>query len=374
MPEVEYSNSKAIYHTDKIKLLQESKQITPTEIQVDLEAYCNDNCSFCSYRKEDGYNNTMLKMIQATPGESYHENRPTGKPSPDSRIPLDFAKKLPLQMVEAGIKAIEITGGGEPTLWPAFDELLENLGKQNRQIGLVTNGSLLSECRIMLICKTCTWVRISMDSASPKMHKLIHRTANEDFDRRIRAIKKIAELKSQEMVLGISFIVTPDNYGDIGDAARLYSKIVGVNHIRFSWMYDKEGHGGLSQQQIDELLELLDVLRGELDRSDYHIFNERDRIDLYSRPNTDFDTCYFQRFVYAIGADCNVYPCCIMKYHPDYANGNIKEMTLKQIIQSQAVDSKMANLDVSKCFPCWLRNRNKSIASAVEKPVHANFI
>ena len=124
MPEVEYSQSKAIYHTDKVKLLQQNKQITPNMIQVDLEAYCNDNCSFCSYRKEDGYNNTMLELIEANPGDEYHQNRPIGRPNPDSRIPLEFAKKLPLQMVEAGIPAIELTGGGEPTLWPAFDELL----------------------------------------------------------------------------------------------------------------------------------------------------------------------------------------------------------------------------------------------------------
>ncbi len=85
---IEYSVSKALYHTDKIKALQQGQQITPTEIQVDLEAYCNDNCSFCSYRKEDGYNNRMLELINSKPGTAYHDDRPVGKPSPESRIPL----------------------------------------------------------------------------------------------------------------------------------------------------------------------------------------------------------------------------------------------------------------------------------------------
>ena len=106
----EYSQSKALYHLDKLKSLQQGSPISPTEIQVDLEAYCNDNCNFCSYRKEDGVNNTMLELINAKPGREYHNNKPIGKPTPSSSWDKQMAYKLPEEMVEAGIKAIEITG------------------------------------------------------------------------------------------------------------------------------------------------------------------------------------------------------------------------------------------------------------------------
>lgn len=370
---IEYSVSKALYHTDKIKALQQGQQITPTEIQVDLEAYCNDNCSFCSYRKEDGYNNRMLELINAKPGTAYHDDRPVGKPSPESRIPLEFADKFPEQMLEAGIPAIEITGGGEPTLWGRFNDLVENLGKAGLEIGLVTNGSLLTDQRIKLLTKYCTWIRISMDSSNPETHKEIHRTANYDFDRRLNSIKKLALSKSEELILGISFIVTPDNYDDIENSARLFAS-VGVNHIRFSWMYDREGHAGLTQEQIDNLKKLLDKLMDELNRDDFRIIYEHGRIESYSKPNTDFNTCYYQRFVWAIGADCKVYPCCIQKYHPDFAYGDIREKTLKELVNDLKTISAMNSLDVTKCYPCWLRNRNKAIAKAVEKPIHVNFI
>ena len=119
----EYSTSKAVYHADKIKDLQNFKSITPTELQVDLEAWCNHNCNFCSYRKDNGYNNDMLKLLGANPGEKYDDNKPIGKPSDNSRLPLEFARTLPKQMFDCDIPAIELTGGGEPTLWPAFDEI-----------------------------------------------------------------------------------------------------------------------------------------------------------------------------------------------------------------------------------------------------------
>ncbi len=374
MAEIEYGTSKAVFHTDKIKMLQEGRQITPTEIQIDLEGFCNDNCSFCSYRKEDGYNNSMLKLIGAEPGKEYHERKPIGKPSPEGRIPVEFADEIPKQMVDANIPAIEITGGGEPTLWPAFDRLVQNLQSAKREIGLVTNGSNLSDERIELLAKACTWIRVSMDSSNEVTHMQVHRTANRDFNRRFENIKKIAEKKKKSLILGISFIITPENIEDIPEAIDLWSHISGVNHLRFSWMYDMGGHAGLSDRRIKETKEILDEAIPKHQREDFHIFYEKNRLESYTQPNTDFKTCYIQRFVWAIGADCKVYPCCIMKYHPDFAYADIREMTLAQIVNDMSTMQMMDSLVPKACFPCWLRSRNKAIANAVERPMHHNFI
>ena len=166
----------------------------------------------------------MLKLID---GESHTEDKPIGKPLPDSRIPVEFADTLPLQMVEAGIPAIELTGGGEPTLWPAFDKLVNNLFHADREIGLVTNGSNLSDKRINLLTEACTWIRFSMDCATQETHKKIHRTGNDDFERRLDNLKKLAHKKKfrKSPVLGISFIITPENINEISKSAELYSSI-----------------------------------------------------------------------------------------------------------------------------------------------------
>ena len=375
---VEYSTSKALFHKEKILQLQKGKMIVPTEIQVDIEAFCNDNCSFCSYRKEDGYNNEMLKMIE---GEPSTDNKPIGKPSVDSRIPDDIVLDIPRQMKEAGIMACEVTGGGEPTLHPKFTEFYRLLGEHGRDIGLVTNGSHLNDERIKLIQKYGLWVRISMDSATSDTHKLIHRTPNSDFERRINNIKKLLDGKRDNLIVGISFIITPENVNEIESAARLFAKI-GVNHIRFSWMFDRQGTAGLTEKQIADCLELIPKLQSELDTDSFKIFNEKNRIQLYVTKN-DFKTCNFQKFVIAIGADSGCYPCCIMKYNKDYEYGNLKKNTLHEIVTSMNTEEFMKALDPSRCYPCWLSPRNASITNAIEnpekykqtkKPVHENFI
>lgn len=369
-----YSTSKALYHTDKLKELQEGRPISPTLLQVDLEAYCNDNCNFCSYRKEEGYNENMLELIQVKKTDNRNENKPLGKPSENSGLSAEFAVLLPKLMKDANIPAIELTGGGEPTIWKYFDVLLDELIKEKIEIGLVTNGSTLPDSRIEQIAKHAVWIRFSMDSSNKETHRKIHRTPNYDFDRRVENIRKLVVKKKEfqsKITIGISFIINQTNKDDVMDSALFYSKL-GVDNIRFSWMYDKGGTAGLTLDEIETIKKRLDAVKKELERDDFKIFYEKERIDLFSQPNDDFKTCYMQRFVWSLGADCKIYPCCIMKYHPEFAFGDLRTSTLKELIEK--MHSKMTNLNPQQCFPCWLRMRNKAIGQGVEKPTHENFI
>ena len=368
----EYSTSKAIYHVDKIKQLQNFESITPTELQVDLEAYCNHNCNFCSYRKDNGYNNEMLLLIGANPKEKYEDNKPIGKPSTDSRLPDDFIRSLPKQMYDCNIPSIELTGGGEPTLHPLFDELIINLAKYGIEIALVTNGSSLSDTRIKLLRDHCLWIRISMDSSSQEIHKKVHRTQGNEFDRIINNIKKICENKRKDLIVGISFIINPDNIDDIQASIILY-KTLGVNNIRFSWMYDEGGKSGLNDDEILWIKSRLDEWKKQYETDNYKIHYDKTRIDSYSEPN-DFDKCYFQRFVWSIGADAKLYPCCINKYDSKYVIADLKEKTIGEVIHDISTNIKMDNLDPKNCLPCWLKGKNYSIKDAVEEPIHRNFV
>ncbi len=348
--------------------------ISPTMIQLDLEAYCNDNCNFCSYRKEDSYNNSMIKLLQVD--KPHTENKPIGKQTEEGHFPKEFARTLPKQLKEAGVPAVELTGGGEPTIWPHFDELYHNLMLEDIEVGLVTNGSNLSDNRIRMIAgyKKTIWVRFSMDASKQEIHKKIHRTPNDDFDRRIEHLTKLGDWKHPKLTLGISFIITPENYDDIQDSVIKYKSIPGVNNIRFSWMYDQTGKAGLAKFEIDGIKKHLTELKEKYEDDKFQILFDNNRLDNYSKPNTDFDRCYYQQFVWNVGADAKVYPCCIMKYHPNAVIADLKKQTIKEICNDMTVLAKMKGLKPTSCFPCWLRDRSKDIAVGVERPDHANFV
>jgi len=380
------NNSKVLYHQNKIKELQEGMTTSPTCIQVDLEAFCNDNCGFCTTRKDNGYNNEMLKLIQIDkPDEktTINEFLPIGKPSDKSRLDLRMAHDLPKMMKDANIPAIELTGGGEPTLWPAFDTLIENLAKNDIEIGLITNGSNISEKRAHLLANHCTWIRFSMDASNQDMHQKIHRTPNHDFNKRIENIRNVIRLRNEEVVIGVSFIITPINKLDIENACKFYSDIKS-EYLRFSWMYDRTGNADLTNDEISQIKKTLYRCKQEYDSEYFKVLYDDDRIDLFSKPNDDFKKCHMQRFVWAIGADANVYPCCIQKYNPGFEIGNIQEKTLQEIIDGEFSKKKINQLDPAGCHPCWMREKNKTIdmilnssqtvPDEAKKPPHVNFV
>lgn len=370
-----YSSSKAIYHTSKIWSLQNGLPISPLTIQVDLEAYCNDNCRFCAYREELGYNDDMLSLLKVDKNTDRNTFKPLGVMNENSGLPKEIALSIPRQMHEANIPAIEITGGGEPTLYRHFDLFLKELMSYKRQIGLVTNCSQLNDDRIEAITtySKFVWLRTSFDASNPETHRKVHRTPNYDFNRRIEMLQKLItentlnRPKEDRIEIGISFIINPDNYLDIEESAKLF-KSLGASHLRYSWQYDKSGNAEFNQKQIEEIKNMLVSVKEKYTTDRFRIYTEINRIDTYNKPNTDFDHCFMKDFVWAIGADGLVYPCCIMKYIPNWHFADLRVNTLSSMVKMNR------DVDVRKCHPCWLRERNKSIAGAVVKPKHENFI
>lgn len=372
MGEDPYVPSKALFQLEKLGQLRNNISFAPTLLQVDPESFCNHNCSFCSYRQENMHNTQMLELID---GKTHTENKPIGIPSSKSGWPIEMSTKLPIMMKEAGIPAIEITGGGESTLWRGFDDLVKNCFNNSIEVGIVTNGSQLNPERCKLLAR-CTWIRISLDASNEDIHQNIHRTATKEFHRIINSIIDLVNQKKEQktdVTIGISCIIQQENYEYIEDMI-LVCKKLGVDNLRFSFMYDKTGKAGLTDEQHEQLLPILEKYKLLHDTESFKILFDTSRLWMYSKPNNDFKKCHIQKFVWAIGADLKVYPCCIVKYDPKMALADLHTQTLKEIIDDANFKIKQDGINVSLCPPCWLRERNKAIEQTQLKPKHSNFL
>ena len=109
-------------------------RLLPIHIQILPTNKCNMNCSFCSCSSRDK----------------------------DLEIDISLAKKIIDKCKKAGTKAVTITGGGEPLMYPYFAELLDYFHMNSIKIGLVTNGLLLHKIPKETLDKI-TWCRISND-------------------------------------------------------------------------------------------------------------------------------------------------------------------------------------------------------------------
>lgn len=101
---------------------------------ISPEGHCNLNCSYCSVSKRKVNN----------------------------RIELDAIKKYIQTLQKYGLKAVILTGGGEPTFYPQFNELVQWIVDQNLSIALITNGTNIDRVDSDL-WKYFSWVRVSLN-------------------------------------------------------------------------------------------------------------------------------------------------------------------------------------------------------------------
>lgn len=355
-----YSPWKAIHQSDSMQKLRTGEMIAPKDIQVDLEAYCPHSCEFCSYRNVNWQDYGM------------HFEEPEKRIAEQTGIPRDIAMRLPQQLYEAGIPSIELTGGGEPMVYPYIGEFLDELSQYPIELAIVTNGGSLNE-KLQNRLENLKWVRFSVDAITPSTHSKVHRVPESVFNVVIKNIKQVVERKFEDCKIGVSFVITMHNYQEIEEAAAFY-KNLGVDSIRYTFTYDPEGEGAMSAETSRMAERAMNQARG-LQDSDFKVFGTMRRLEFYSQPNTDFHFCGYQFFTWAIGYDGLVYPCCIMKYHKGYAMGDLRTESLQDIVHSERRQKFIDSFDVEKCKPCWLRDKNQFIEYLLtDSPQHINFV
>lgn len=103
---------------------------------------CNLNCTYCN-----------------------QSNRTKGK-----FLELDTIKEFVNGLIERGLKAVIITGGGEPTIYPQFNELTSWLKEQGLNTALITNGTNnRTGKKSVETWDTFDWIRASLNFFKEKL-------------------------------------------------------------------------------------------------------------------------------------------------------------------------------------------------------------
>ncbi len=322
------------------------EMVKPLKIQVDPEGSCSHNCIFCNYRNV-GWDMDYKDESWAS---GNHEKVVPGK----SGIPWEVMEDLIKSVQYLRVPEVEITGGGEPTIYPYIKKMLLGLGKIDTSISLVTNGSKLAPL-IGDIPNNMDWIRVSLDAARSETHEKIHRAKG--YDKILRTMTGIKQaLPRTDMY--VSFCIVPENAGEIVEATNKY-KDFGFDGIKFNAVYTPEGDGALPPEAIPKIRADLEIAEAFAD-DQYRVKNSFWKIDKYD-DNTEFDTCYFDRFMVAIGFNCRVFPCCIVKNRPGYEYGDLRNEPLEDMLER-----RMKTYRAATCPPCWSRDHNIKIGELLD--------
>lgn len=346
--------AKLTHYQEEVEKLANGESVVPRRIQIDPVAFCNHDCPFCTYRyTRDADMNALF----------------------DLKDIIQFPKMLEIfdDCVALGVKAVEITGGGEPSLHPHFSEMLTELNSRGLKIGLITNGSWRDNQfnRAIDELKKAEWVRFSLDAATPQTHRITHASKRGDFE---RAIKVIKALVGNEVTVGISFIVQKQNKHEIEAAHQLATEL-GVDYIRFGGVVFEGERIESIELSINEHQETAALIKTLQDSSTIEVVD-----NFTNRSCTEFvrytpgDRCYYAYLANTIGADGRLYPCCIWKYRPKGVIADLNEMRLSEVWNSDIIDRFFGNFDISNnCTRCYLKDKN-DFMHGITQITHVDFI
>lgn len=356
--EFAYNSLKIIHDLDRIKDMRNGKVISPKTVRIDLNTICNHSCSFCLYQSTNG-----LKSL----------NLSTEMPS---RLQIDENRLIQLikEFEDCGINSLVFLGGGEPTIHPSFEKIIEATNNTKLEYGIITNGSRIDRILPYKEAQGFKWVRVSLDAAKEDTWRKIHRP---HFKRKYsfeNILKNIERLQNErpDFFRGLSFIVGKENYQEVYDFIKLGQNL-GVDNARIGLEYGK-GFGDRNSDLIPLVIEQIEKGKKHFESEQFKVFNRVSERKEDIGTKRDYSTCGFKELSTNLGADLNLYTCCFGKYTPQHRIGSLKDRSFAELWFNHKKEF-LKNFNISHCPPCWYGETNRVLEYITQKnPLHSNFI
>jgi radical SAM protein with 4Fe4S-binding SPASM domain len=331
----------------------------PVHAQVILSDLCDMDCDFCAYRMS-GYPSNQL----------FGRPDKHGRVNPNRMLSYETAIGLLDDFAEMGVRAVQFTGGGEPTIHPRVVDVLRETHARGLAFSLVTNGAHLTDA-LCDVLRDATWVRVSIDAGNAHTYAKTRRVPEKTYEKVRKNLRGLAGKKrsaDSSVEIGVGFVVTPDNWQEIAIAAAK-AHDDGAGNFRISAMFNPKHDEPFRGIRQDAENFCWAARQMETDSFKvYDRFSERVE-DLKTHP--DGPRCGYQYFTTYVGGDGNVYRCCNTAYSERGLLGSIYDHGFKALWQN-GVQSSFRDFDARGCEFCQFRKINHEIENALEAdPVDA---
>jgi MoaA/NifB/PqqE/SkfB family radical SAM enzyme len=348
----EYSPFKIVHHSEVLDQFRVGLQPNPVQIHLVPTNRCNQGCTFCAYRIPESASNQCFDAAEEMPREKL----------------LEIITSCSMM----GVKAIQITGGGEPLCHPDIKTAMGLAKAHGIELALVTNGQAMDGETIELV-RDIAWVRFSVDAGTRDTYSLTRRVHARRFDDLLKTIATLAANK--DTVLGVGFVVNRENFREIADACAMFRDL-GADNFRISAAFTP-----LGMRYFDGMFEEARALaeRAEaLATASFRVFNLfNDRIHDLFTGTQDYDFCPMKDLVPYVGADLRVYTCCMLAYNTAGLIGSIKDQTLRELwasAEKRAMFERHTPREHCR-LPCMFEGKNRFINYCIKNDaLHVNFL
>jgi len=294
------------------------------------EGFCNLNCKYCSVKKR----------------------------TKNFRIELEVIKDYVEKLMSRGLKAVILTGGGDPSLYPKINELLTWLKYEKKlSVALITNGTRTERIEDW---KVFSWVRVSINEIENWKDKIT------------LPIDKIPA----DVVIGCSYINTGNLENTISDLTFL------LNKIRSTYLRVLP-NCLLSKNELIKEHEKIDIIfkKYNVDNRFFHQYK------IHGTPTSNIcHQSYFRPYLSEVDGG-TVYPCdsLVLNENVEYFHKKYRICKADEILEF--LDKKIAcSFDPTKdCSGCvfhenikilddWYSDKINLFSKFKEKLFHEEFV
>lgn len=371
-----YSPLKALRYLDVLQAVRAGKPARPVHVQVILSDLCNQACDFCAYRDPDYASSQRFFEIKPTGAALRKDvNHPERNYNPARLIQWPKVLEILDDCQALGVEALQFTGGGEPTVHAQWTDAIYEARYRNLKVALVTNGVNVGKSQRGLdAARECEWLRVSIDAATAETYASVRNVPPSHFDAAWRTVRALGSTPGQRPLVGVGFVVTPGNWQEIEAAARM-ARDAGADNIRIGAQFssrDAELFAGFHDQAA-ELAQRAELLTTR----DFQVFNRfGQKMDDLRSKRPDYDVCGYQSFTTYIGADLNVYRCCVTAYNDAGLLGSLESQRFADLWMSQARADDMAAFSAKSCERCQFNTQNRILDYALRPGslAHSEFV
>lgn len=310
---------KVLLDKNLVHYAQHHQKLIPLHIQFLPTNRCNMNCSFCSCSERD------------------------------AQLEMDFelARAIIEKCRAAGTKAVTITGGGEPLMYPRFAELVDCFSDNGIKIGLVSNGLLLHTIPKETLDKI-TWCRIS-------------NADNRHFTGQYR--ERLTRVVTESPTVDWAFSHVVSTSPNVEEIVRIveFANAHAFTHVRLV--------ADLFQPEVVDLTHLKENIR------------ERgvDDVKVVYQGRKSFERggdCFIGYLKPLIGPDAKIYACCGVQYALEVPSKDLpEELCLGNAMNLEAILERSSTpLDGGKCVKCYYMNYNTLLRGMLKAVVHKEFV
>jgi radical SAM protein with 4Fe4S-binding SPASM domain len=354
-----YSYLKAFRHPDVLQSIREGRPSRPLHVDIILSDLCQQSCKFCSYRMEGYQANELFD---------------------DSRM-MDAQKAYEIlaDCRDLGVKGIVFQGGGEPTVHPSFKEIFAavcDYRQDGVRAALISNGVRIDQ-ELAAVIVNAAWVRVSLDAATEATYcsiRRVHKSHWAKARQSIRHLREQRDARKTDCVIGVGFVVTPDNWSEALDAAQM-AKDLGADNFRISAQFSNQDEKLFESFHTEA--SALCSRASLLSCADFTVYNRfSDRLEDLTLKQPEDALCGYQFFTTYIGADLNVYRCCGYAYNSRGLMGSLKNQRFIDFWKSQERFDEQRRFDGRGCERCQFRKINQTLAYALEAgpKLHEEFV